>query len=63
MILACIWWSLWRERNHICFEDTDQSMDSLRGFTLQSFFLWANAVLGSPFSGFPDFLSFLACLC
>jgi mannosylglycoprotein endo-beta-mannosidase len=62
MIPACIWWCLWRERNGRCFEDRVESLVRLGGFVLHSLFLWANSVLGCPFVGFPDFISFLACM-
>lgn len=29
-IVQCIWWTIWRERNNICFENVQNSLHSLQ---------------------------------
>ena len=31
MIPLAVWWILWNERNNRCFEDSERSLDSLKG--------------------------------
>ena len=62
LIPLCIWWTLWRERNDRCFENTFSSMEGLRGQLMSSLFCWAKAVLGFRLCDFFEFLSFVACL-
>lgn len=59
MILLCIWWCLWRERNQRCFDDSAMSLARLQDSFLLSLYVWANALLGGPFLDFHILLAFL----
>jgi hypothetical protein len=39
MVLICIFWSIWRERNNRCFEDLESSMDEILASLLFSLVL------------------------
>ena len=62
MIPSCIWWTLWKERNRRCFEDSAVSLEILQGGVLVTLFYWANAMLAGPFLDFQDFVSFFVCM-
>lgn len=62
MILSCIWWCLWRERNSRCFEDSAMSFEHLKDGLMHSLFCRLVQCWGGPFLDFQDFISFFACM-
>ncbi|WMV25514.1 hypothetical protein MTR67_018899 [Solanum verrucosum] len=30
IVLAAIWWTVWKERNSVCFEDTTSNMHKIK---------------------------------
>ena len=44
MILACIWWTIWRERNDRCFENRDNNLQEVKLKCLLLFCFWCTNV-------------------
>ena len=41
MVLACLMWLIWRERNTRTFEDIEKSTDSLKSLLVGTLFGWS----------------------
>jgi hypothetical protein len=57
MVLTCLFWTLWRERNNRSFEDLERSLEAIISSLFHNFlYLWT-AVFVSPLSiSHDDFL-------
>ncbi|KAG7987367.1 hypothetical protein I3843_03G130600 [Carya illinoinensis] len=44
MILLCIMWCTWVERNERCFEDRERTMAGLQNFFMHTLMLWFSAI-------------------
>lgn len=42
IVPACIWWTIWKERNQRCFEDNHSSIQTLKMSCLMLFYFWCN---------------------
>jgi hypothetical protein len=56
MVLLCIMWCLWSERNERFFEDSKRSLEDLLHFFFNTLFTWAAAWLAPTVISFFDFL-------
>ncbi|WMV36828.1 hypothetical protein MTR67_030213 [Solanum verrucosum] len=44
MILACIWWTIWRERNDRCFENRNNNLQEVKLKCILLFCFWCTNV-------------------
>jgi hypothetical protein len=56
MVLLCIMWCLWSERNERFFEDSERSLEDLLHFFFNTIFTWAVTWLAPTVIIFSDFL-------
>ena len=42
MVLACLMWLIWRERNTHTFEDVERSVDLLKSLLIGTLFEWSH---------------------
>jgi hypothetical protein len=56
MVPICIFWCVWRERNLICFEDLESSMEDILASFFHTLYLWTLAFLSPLTISFADFL-------
>jgi hypothetical protein len=56
MVPLCILWCLWSERNAICFEDSERSLEDFTAFFFYTLFNWTAAWLASLVISYPNFL-------
>ncbi|WMV24694.1 hypothetical protein MTR67_018079 [Solanum verrucosum] len=40
MIPSCIWWTIWRERNKRCMENTVESVQKIKWRCMKTFCFW-----------------------
>jgi hypothetical protein len=57
MMLICIFWSIWRERNNRCFEDLESSLEEILASLLYSLYSWIAAYLSPLSLSYAGFLS------
>jgi hypothetical protein len=60
MVLLCIMWCIWRERNDRCFEDKSRSLEELLHLFFRTLFTWTAGWLAPRVISFSDFLSFFS---
>ena len=56
MVLSCLLWCLWHERNYRYFEDHGRVVVELKSFFFYILYLWTNALDFLNVLGFHDFL-------
>jgi hypothetical protein len=56
MVLCCLLWCLWRERNDRQFEDKETTINELISFFFHSLYSWTVAFLAPIVIGYYDFL-------
>ena len=56
IVLHCLMWCLWRERNSRCFEDNEISIPELKLFFFRTLLDWLSILQNQSFSSFLDFL-------
>lgn len=56
MVLCCLMWCLWRERNDRQFEDKERTIEELISFFLHSLYSWTAAYLAPLVISYNDFL-------
>jgi hypothetical protein len=56
MVLCCLMWCLWRERNDRQFEDKERTTEDLISFFFHSLYSWSAAFLAPLSFNFNDFL-------
>ena len=56
IVLHCLMWCLWRERNSRCFEDNEISIPKLKLFFFKTLLDWLSILQNQSFSSFLDFL-------
>ncbi|KAG5591121.1 hypothetical protein H5410_041635 [Solanum commersonii] len=44
MIPACVWWTIWRERNDRCFENRDNNLQEVKLKCILLFCFWCTNV-------------------
>ncbi|WMV55620.1 hypothetical protein MTR67_049005 [Solanum verrucosum] len=59
IVLACIWWSIWMERNPRCFKNKSCSMQNLKLNCLVLFFFWCKHEYPQDAEDIPSILEFL----
>jgi hypothetical protein len=57
MVLMCLMWCIWRERNARCFEDSSRSFEEFTHYILFTLYTWTAGWLAPTVISFPDFLS------
>jgi hypothetical protein len=57
MVLLCIVWYLWLERNERCFEDSERTLEELTAFFFYLLYTWTAAWLAPFVISYLDFLS------
>ncbi|WMV52346.1 hypothetical protein MTR67_045731, partial [Solanum verrucosum] len=56
LIPACIWWSLWKERNGRCFEDKRNNIQKIRMNCLSLLYFWCKQDMMGDIELFDDFI-------
>jgi len=56
MVLICIFWCVWKERNLKCFEDVESSIKDILALFFHTLYLWMMAFLSPLSLSFVDFL-------
>jgi hypothetical protein len=56
MVPIGILWCVWNERNTMCFEDLENSMENIVASFLHLLYLWTKALLSPVSISFSDFL-------
>jgi len=56
MVLTCILWCVWKERNNRCFEDLERSLEDILAFFFHALYLWTVAFVSPLPLSFGDFL-------
>ncbi|WMV14425.1 hypothetical protein MTR67_007810 [Solanum verrucosum] len=59
IIPACIWWTVWKERNQRCFEDNHSSIQKLKMKCLALFYFWCKHEYMEDIESFIDVLGSL----
>ncbi|WMV51976.1 hypothetical protein MTR67_045361 [Solanum verrucosum] len=59
IVPACIWWSIWIERNKRCFEGTRNNIQNLKMSCLGLFYFWCEQKLLAQIVDICDVLNFL----
>ncbi|WMV24991.1 hypothetical protein MTR67_018376 [Solanum verrucosum] len=59
IVPACIWWTIWKERNQRCFENKSIPFQSLKLNRLITLYFWCNHVLPKEMEAITDFLDSL----
>jgi hypothetical protein len=55
MVLTCILWCVWKERNNRCFEDFERSLEDILASFLHTLYLWTVAFVSPLLLSFDDF--------
>ena len=50
VVLLCLMWCFWKERNSRCFEDTERAMPELKLLFIRTFLDWFSVWRNHPFS-------------
>ncbi|KAG5614777.1 hypothetical protein H5410_014601 [Solanum commersonii] len=56
LIPACIWWTLWKERNARCFEDKSNNIEKIRMNSLSLLYFWCKQDMRGDIEHFVDFI-------
>jgi hypothetical protein len=56
MVLTCILWCVWKERNNRCFEDLKRSLEDILASFFHTLYLWTMAFVSHLSLSFGDFL-------
>ncbi|WMV25645.1 hypothetical protein MTR67_019030 [Solanum verrucosum] len=56
LIPACIWWTLWKERNARCFEDKRNNTQEIRMNCLSLLYFWCKQNMVGNIELFVDFI-------
>ena len=56
VVLHCLMWCIWKERNNRCFEDNERSMPDLKLLFFRTLLDWFSIWRNHNFSSFLDFL-------
>ncbi|WMV40242.1 hypothetical protein MTR67_033627 [Solanum verrucosum] len=59
IVPACIWWSIWMERNQRCFKNKSCSMQNLKLNCMALFFFWCKHEYPQDAEDIPSILEFL----
>lgn len=59
IVLACIWWKIWKERNQRCFGNKSIPFRSLKLNCLITFYFWCNSVLPNKLEDITHYLNSL----
>ncbi|WMV26816.1 hypothetical protein MTR67_020201 [Solanum verrucosum] len=43
MVLACIWWTIWKQRNSRCFENSNHTVEKIK-LNCKLFCFWCNQI-------------------
>ncbi|WMV23767.1 hypothetical protein MTR67_017152, partial [Solanum verrucosum] len=56
LIPACIWWTLWKERNARCFEGKSNNIEKIRMNNLSLLYFWCKQDMRGDIELFVDFI-------
>jgi hypothetical protein len=56
IIPICLFWCSWKERNNMCFEDLEKSLEDILASFLHILYLWTVAFMSPLFLSFVEFL-------
>jgi hypothetical protein len=56
MVATCLFWCVWKERNNMCFEDFDRSLEDILTSFFHILYLWIVAFMSLLSLNFDDFL-------
>jgi hypothetical protein len=56
MVLTCILWCVWKERNNKCLEDLERSLEDILASFFHTLYLWTVAFVSHLLLSFGDFL-------
>jgi hypothetical protein len=45
MVLSCLFWTIWRERNNRCFKDLENVVEDILASMLNTLYMWTAAYL------------------
>jgi hypothetical protein len=57
MVLTCLFWCRWQERNNRCFEDLKRSLEAILSSCFRTLYLWTLAHLSLLSISYDDFLT------